>query len=168
MKTLKKLLYIIPLLGAMITSCTDVENIEVEHIGGYNTLGNSEYYANLRAYKETAKNYGRPVAFGWFSNWAPSGVMRKGYLSSVPDSMDIISMWSGAPGRYEITEAQKADKEFAQKVKGIKAVLKDRELQMIVDSAQDISLELGLLKDKVAFFEEVFGIRLVLRRKGRA
>ena len=46
--------------------------------------------------------------------------MRKGYLSSVPDSMDIISMWSGAPGRYEITEAQKADKEFAQKVKGIK------------------------------------------------
>lgn len=50
----------------------------------------------------------------------PSGVMRKGYLSSVPDSMDIISMWSGAPGRYEITEAQKADKEFAQKVKGIK------------------------------------------------
>ena len=116
MKTLKKLLYIIPLLGAMITSCTDVENIEVEHIGGYNTLGDSEYYANLRAYKETAKNYGRPVAFGWFSNWAPSGVMRKGYLSSVPDSMDIISMWSGAPGRYEITEAQKADKEFAQKV----------------------------------------------------
>ena len=56
MKTLKKLLYIIPLLGAMITSCTDVENIEVEHIGGYNTLGDSEYYANLRAYKETAKN----------------------------------------------------------------------------------------------------------------
>ena len=41
MKTLKKLLYIIPLLGAMITSCTDVENIEVEHIGGYNTLGDS-------------------------------------------------------------------------------------------------------------------------------
>ena len=120
MKTLKKLLYIVPLLGAMMASCTDVENIEVEHIGGYNTLGDSEYYANLRAYKETAKNYGRPVAFGWFSNWAPSGVMRKGYLSSVPDSMDIISMWSGAPGRYEITEAQKRDKEFVQKVKGIK------------------------------------------------
>lgn len=34
--------------------------------------------------------------------------------------MDIISMWSGAPGRYEITEAQKRDKEFVQKVKGIK------------------------------------------------
>ena len=78
------------------------------------------YYADLRAYKETAKNYGRPVAFGWFSNWAPTGAMRRGYLTSVPDSMDIISMWSGAPGRYEITEAQKKDKEFVQKVKGIR------------------------------------------------
>lgn len=123
MKALRKLLYIVPLVGMMATSCTDVENIEIEHIGGYNTMGNGEsdaYYANLRAWKATANNYGRPVAFGWFSNWAPSGVMRKGYLSSVPDSMDIISMWSGAPGRYEITEAQKKDKEFAQKVKGIK------------------------------------------------
>ena len=64
--------------------------------------------------------------------------------------------------------ANAMDRSHYQKVKGIKTALKDRELQMIVDSAQDISLELGLLKDKVAFFEEVFGIRLVLRRKGRA
>ena len=64
--------------------------------------------------------------------------------------------------------ANAMDRSHYQKVKGIKTVLKDRELQMIVDSSQDISLELGLLKDKVAFFEEVFGIRLVLRRKGRA
>lgn len=123
MKTLKKLLYTIPLAGMMFTSCTDVENMEFEHIGGYNTMENEQseaYYAELRAYKETANNYGRPVAFGWFSNWAPSGPMRKGYLTSVPDSMDIISMWSGAPGRYEITEAQKRDKEFVQKKKGIK------------------------------------------------
>ena len=113
----------IPLVGMIFTSCTDVEKMDFEHIGGYNTMNDGEseaYYANLRAYKETANNYNRPVAFGWFSNWAPAGVIRKGYLSSVPDSMDIVSMWSGAPGRYEITEAQKKDKEFAQKVKGIK------------------------------------------------
>ena len=64
--------------------------------------------------------------------------------------------------------ANAMDRSHCQKVKGIKTVLKDRELQMVMDSTQDISLELGLLKDKVAFFEEVFGIRLVLRRKGRA
>lgn len=115
---LKKLLYIVPLLGLMATACTDIESIEIDHIGGNNTKDDVEseaYYADLRAYKETAKNYGRPVAFGWFSNWAPTGAMRRGYLTSVPDSMDIISMWSGAPGRYEITEAQKKDKEFVQK-----------------------------------------------------
>lgn len=38
----------------------------------------------------------------------------------MPDSMDIVSMWSGAPNRYEITPEQKADKEFVQKVKGTK------------------------------------------------
>lgn len=64
--------------------------------------------------------------------------------------------------------ANAMDRSHYQKVKGIKTVLKDRELQMVVDSSQDISLELGLLKDKVEFFEEVFGVRLVLRRKGRA
>ena len=30
---------------------------------------------------------------------------------------------------------------------------------------RDISLELGLLKDKIEFFEEVYGIRLQVRRK---
>ena len=63
--------------------------------------------------------------------------------------------------------ANAMDRSHYQKVKGLKAVLKDQELQMVVDSDEDISLELGLLQDKVKFFEEVFGIRLVLRRKRR-
>ena len=53
MKSLRKLLYIIPLTGMMVTSCMDVENIEIDHIGGYATMNNAEseaYYANLRAY----------------------------------------------------------------------------------------------------------------------
>ena len=49
----------------------------------------------------------------------------------------------------------------------IRTVLKERELSVIVDSPRDLSLELGLLRDKVEFFEEVFGIHLVLRRKRR-
>ena len=121
MKTLRKLLYLFSLTGLMATtSCTEVENMEVEHIGGYNTLGDSEYFANLRAYKQTMWNYGRPVAFGWYSNWSPAGAYRRGYLTSMPDSMDIVSMWSGAPGPGTITPEQKADKEFVQKVKGTK------------------------------------------------
>ena len=64
--------------------------------------------------------------------------------------------------------ANAMDRSHYQKVQGLKAVLKDRELQLMIDSSRDISLELGLLKDKVAFFEEVFGIHLVLKRRRRA
>lgn len=51
---------------------------------------------------------------------------------------------------------------------GAQSRAKDRELQVMIDSSRDISLELGLLKDKVNFFEEVFGIHLVLKRRRRA
>ncbi|MCF0133718.1 MAG: exopolyphosphatase [Blautia sp.] len=61
--------------------------------------------------------------------------------------------------------ANAMDRSHYQKVKSMKAVLKDKELQLIIDYNKDISLELGLLDDKIAFFEEVFGIRLVPRRK---
>ena len=61
--------------------------------------------------------------------------------------------------------ANAMDRSHYQKVEGIKTELKDRKLSLILDSTRDLSLELGLLKDKVEFFEEVFGIRLVLRRK---
>ncbi len=123
MNIFNKSIFILPILGMAALSCTEVEKIEIDHNGGYNTMNNEkseEYYAKLREYKDQIWNYGRPVAFGWFSDWSPQGANRIGYLSSVPDSMDIISMWSGAPGRYEITPEQKADKEFVQKVKGIK------------------------------------------------
>ncbi len=124
MNIFKALLYVIPVAGmSAAVACTDVEKLEIDHNGGYNTMFNEEseaYYASLREFKDEIWNYGRPVSFGWFSDWAPSGAARKGYLSAVPDSMDIISMWSGAPSRSQITPEQKRDKEFVQKVKGIK------------------------------------------------
>ena len=61
--------------------------------------------------------------------------------------------------------ANAMDRSHYQKVEKLQAVLKDRKLTLLVDSTKDMSLELGLLKDKVEFFEEVFGIRLELRRK---
>lgn len=126
MRLLKHYTLLLVLSAGLISSCADMTEIEpkaYDHVGGYNTLNNEEserYYADLRAYKQSAVNYGRPVAFGWFSNWSPAGTYRRGYLRSMPDSMDIVSMWSGAPGRFDITPEQKADKEFVQKVKGIK------------------------------------------------
>ena len=63
--------------------------------------------------------------------------------------------------------ANAMDRSHYQKVKALNVTLKDRILYLVVDSARDVSQELGLLKDKKEFFEEVFGIRLVMRRKGR-
>ena len=61
------------------------------------------------------EKYGRPIFFGWFSNWSPEGPIRKGYLASLPDSIDMVSMWSGPFG---LNEAKLADKEIFQKKKG--------------------------------------------------
>lgn len=61
--------------------------------------------------------------------------------------------------------ANAMDRSHYQKVEGIRAVMKERELQVTIAASRDVTLELGLLIDKVAFFEEVFGIRLVLKRK---
>lgn len=119
MNKLIKIFCLIPLIALMFTSCndwTDIEEKQIDHVGGHNTDTNSEqYYADLRAWKETHKDNARPVYFGWFSNWLPSGPVRKGYLSSLPDSVDMISMWS-AP--FDLNEDRIKDKEIFQKKKG--------------------------------------------------
>ena len=61
--------------------------------------------------------------------------------------------------------ANALDRSHYQKIKNLKTTMKDRELTVTMDSEQDVSLELGLLQDKVSFFEEIFGVRLILRRK---
>jgi len=42
MKMLRRLLYILPVIGIMIASCVDIESKDFEHIGGYNTMDNEE------------------------------------------------------------------------------------------------------------------------------
>ena len=40
MKMLRRILYILPVVGIMIASCVDIESKDFEHIGGYNTMDN--------------------------------------------------------------------------------------------------------------------------------
>lgn len=119
MNKLVKLFYLIPAFAFLFVSCddwTEIEKKEIEHIGGYNTSKEGdEYYRKLREWKETAKDYKRPVYFGWFSNWAPSGPVRKGYLTSLPDSVDMISLWSEP---FFMNADKLKDKENFQKKKG--------------------------------------------------
>ncbi|GIZ16004.1 glycoside hydrolase family 18 [Capnocytophaga catalasegens] len=127
MKYIQKIVLITSLLSLFLTSCSDwtkEELEEIDHIGGNNNMLNIEesaaFFKDLRDWKAMAENYGRPVSFGWFSNWAPAGAVRKGYLSTLPDSIDIVSMWSGP---FNMNEAKKNDKAYIQKVKGTKVLV---------------------------------------------
>lgn len=73
------------------------------------------YYENLRAYKRSPHQ----LAFGWFGGWTAMGASPAKYLSSVPDSVDLISIW----GKWnELTQEQIADMEYVKKVKGTKVI----------------------------------------------
>lgn len=69
-----------------------------------------DYYANLRAYKLSD----HAVSFGWFGGWTAQGPSMKSFMAGLPDSLDIISLWSGNP----YTAASKADLKYVQEVKG--------------------------------------------------
>lgn len=57
------------------------------------------------------------------------------------------------------------DRSHKEKFRNISAVLRDRELVLTVDTAYDITLEKGLFAARAAFFEEVFNIAPVIKRK---
>ncbi|MCR4689730.1 MAG: exopolyphosphatase [Lachnospiraceae bacterium] len=54
---------------------------------------------------------------------------------------------------------------YREKFNTIKVSLKDRELMILVDTPEDMTLELGLLGPRADFFEEIFHIRPVVRHK---
>ncbi|WP_418991068.1 glycoside hydrolase family 18 [Alistipes sp.] len=78
-------------------------------------LRDNAYYARLRAYKKTPHK----LAFGWYGSWTAISSSKQNHMSSVPDSMDIISVWSQW---HSLTPEQIADKAFVQQVLGAKVV----------------------------------------------
>ena len=59
------------------------------------------------------------------------------------------------------------DRSHKQKFKECRTVLKDNELIISVDTAEDITLEAGLLTARAKFFEEVYSVKPVIRQKRR-
>ena len=57
------------------------------------------------------------------------------------------------------------DRTHKQKFKNIKVFLKDNQLNIVVDTMDDITVETGLFAHRAEFFEEVYGIRPVIRQK---
>ena len=85
----KLLMYIIVsvMIGTGIISCnTDIEALDIVVPDNMS----EEYWESLRAYK--ARN-DHEVFFGWFGGWTANSADMINFLSSVPDSVDIISIW---------------------------------------------------------------------------
>lgn len=61
--------------------------------------------------------------------------------------------------------ANALDRSHKQKFKNAKVTLKDDNLIIMADTKEDITLEQGLFTDKADFFEEVYGVRPVVRKK---
>lgn len=101
-------------ITSLFISCSDWTDAEREVFP--EEMTSEEYYAALRAYKQTDHQ----IAFGWFGNWTGEGAFMKNSLAGIPDSVDIVSIW----GNWgNITEAQKKDLEFCQKTKGTRFTL---------------------------------------------
>lgn len=74
------------------------------------------YYAALREWKKTD----HAVSFGWYDGWGEGGASTANMLSSVPDSMDIISLWGGYDN---LSPGKMADLKFVTEVKGTKVII---------------------------------------------
>lgn len=117
-----KVIYIILAAFVILIACDDNLTVEpkdpISKVGSIyeGTIGKSDdYYAKLRAYKESD----HAVSFAWYSEWTGTGATLENSLRGLPDSLDIISMWGGwkNPG-----EDRLKDLRYAQEVKGLKAL----------------------------------------------
>ncbi len=109
---MKKIIYILlfSLLSFSMFSCMDEVDPENKIVDALPNKG-EKYYENLREYKKSDHQ----VAFGWFGGWSADSPSMGPRLSSIPDSVDIVSIW----GKYwDISDSQKADLAYVQNVLG--------------------------------------------------
>ncbi|QZE14615.1 hypothetical protein K4L44_01730 [Halosquirtibacter laminarini] len=107
-------LFSIGMLFALL-SCdeyTKPEAIEVQK----KVIKDDIYYENLRAYKRSD----HAIAFGWFGGWTCSGASAKNRLSTLPDSVDLVSIWGNW---FNLNEAQQEDLNNVRKNKGTKVLM---------------------------------------------
>jgi len=95
-------------------------------------------------------NHSRFIYYG--QQGGVQGLDREAYLT-VAKLTAILRLASGL------------DRSHKQKLKELKAVLKDNQLILTVDTAEDITLEKGFFKEKTDFFQEVFSVEPILKQK---
>lgn len=103
------------ILGSLaFTSCTDVESLDITRPTPQeqNPEAYAKYLSNLRDYK----NAEHQVVYAWFDNSEKTPASPAHHITSVPDSVDVISMMTP-----ELSDFEKADIEAVHQ-KGTKVV----------------------------------------------
>ncbi|MGV4530324.1 glycoside hydrolase family 18 [Ornithobacterium rhinotracheale] len=76
------------------------------------------YYENLRAYKKSKHK----IVYGWFGGWSATEGLNQTWLTHLPDSVDVVSIWGGTSA-FDEKDPRYADLKYAQEVKGLKVLL---------------------------------------------
>lgn len=101
-------------LGLALQACDDwtiPENNVIQELDEQQ-LKSEEYYEKLRAYKKSDHQ----VAFGWFGFWdGGNSTTARGSLRSIPDSMDIVSIWGD---KFHLTQKHIDDMRYVQEKYG--------------------------------------------------
>ncbi len=108
----------LPVLAAVsVSACSDwmTPKPQIHDVSLTEIVKDDAYYAALREYKASD----HAISFGWFSEWDEGDASTTNMLQAVPDSMDVISLWSS----FNLTPKKKADLDFVVNVKGTKVVL---------------------------------------------
>ncbi|MBD8387389.1 glycoside hydrolase family 18 [Dysgonomonas sp. BGC7] len=107
-------------LSIFSSGCSDwTEEKSINDTDLNSTIKTDEYYAALRAWKNTPN---LPQVFVWFDNWTGTSPTGENSLRGLPDSVTIASNWGGHP-KFELSADRKADMEYVQRVKGTKVVV---------------------------------------------
>ncbi|MCM1197708.1 MAG: glycoside hydrolase family 18 [Clostridium sp.] len=110
--------YVFPALAVVsVSACSDwmTPEPQIHDVSLTEIIRDDAYYEALRAFKASEHS----ISFGWFSEWDEGDANTSNMLQAVPDSMDVISLWSS----FKLTPKKKADLDFVTKVKGTKVVL---------------------------------------------
>ena len=110
-KFFKNILFSVLSTIAFSACDTEIENIQIQRPIEHDEA----YYENLRAYK----NSKHQIAFGWFGHWTAMGSSPSKYLTSIPDSVDVISIWGAWS---DLSPEQIKDMRYVQQVKGTKVM----------------------------------------------
>lgn len=87
------------------------------------------------------------------------------YFGQQPNGLDRDSYLLVAKLTAILRLAGGLDRSHKQKLKGLKATLKENQLVLTVDTQEDITLEKGFFEERGTFFKEVFAVEPVLKQR---